>query len=201
MPILLRNRSPWFALALVQERLKLCHSCFQDVIDSFPMRKPASNTLPTLEASMDEDNPLLPSPLTMPGAKDVELREGEVVDPLAEILPWLRAFGYTREALEMLMLPMAASGAEPLGSMGNDSPLAILSRNRKLMPEYFKQLFAQARRRALAILTLLLCTFDHDTALQQYNCRRRTSAFACGACPRTCNVMLHINSVCHTGAA
>lgn len=81
----------------------------------------------------------------MPGAQELELRDGQAVDPIEEILPWLRGFGYTRETLEMLMLPMAATGAEPLGSMGNDSPLAILSRNRKLVPEYFKQLFAQAR--------------------------------------------------------
>jgi glutamate synthase (NADH) len=79
----------------------------------------------------------------MPGAQELELRDGCVVNPIEEILPWLRAFGYTRESLEMLMLPMAATGAEPLGSMGNDAPLAILSRYRKLVPEYFKQLFAQ----------------------------------------------------------
>lgn len=45
----------------------------------------------------------------------------------------------------MLMIPMAASGAEPLGSMGNDAPLAVLSHVRKLLPDYFKQSFAQVR--------------------------------------------------------
>jgi len=50
---------------------------------------------------------------------------------------------YTREALEMLMVPMAKTGAEPLGSMGNDSALAALSDRPKLPFEYFKQLFAQ----------------------------------------------------------
>lgn len=52
---------------------------------------------------------------------------------------------YTREALELLMVPMAKSGAEPLGSMGNDAALAIMSRRPKQAFEYFKQLFAQVR--------------------------------------------------------
>jgi hypothetical protein len=87
----------------------------------------------------------------MPGSQELELRDGRAVNPIEEILPWLRAFGYTRESLELLMLPMAATGAEPLGSMGNDAPLAILSRQRKLVPEYFKQLFAQVRFKAQVI--------------------------------------------------
>ena len=55
----------------------------------------------------------------------------------------LKSFGYTREALEVLMVPMAKSGAEPLGSMGNDAALAAMSQRPKLPFEYFKQLFAQ----------------------------------------------------------
>ncbi len=43
----------------------------------------------------------------------------------------------------MLMLPMARTGAEPLGSMGNDASLAVMSNRAKLPYEYFKQLFAQ----------------------------------------------------------
>jgi hypothetical protein len=50
---------------------------------------------------------------------------------------------YTREALELLMLPMASGGAEPLGSMGNDAALAAISNRPKQPYEYFKQLFAQ----------------------------------------------------------
>jgi hypothetical protein len=49
------------------------------------------------------------------------------------------------ETLEILMLPMARSGAEPLGSMGNDAPLACMSHRPKLLYEYFKQIFAQVR--------------------------------------------------------
>ncbi|KAF0926247.1 hypothetical protein E2562_022075 [Oryza meyeriana var. granulata] len=59
------------------------------------------------------------------------------------ILAPLKAFGYTREALEMLMLPMAKDGVEALGSMGNDTPLAVMSNREKLTYEYFKQMFAQ----------------------------------------------------------
>ncbi|KAL5999002.1 glutamate synthase [NADH] [Asimina triloba] len=59
------------------------------------------------------------------------------------ILSPLKAFGYTLEALEMLLLPMAKDGTEALGSMGNDSPLAVMSNREKLTFEYFKQMFAQ----------------------------------------------------------
>lgn len=55
----------------------------------------------------------------------------------------LRAFGYTREELQMILAPMAANGQEPVGSMGTDTPLAVLSDREKLLFSYFKQLFAQ----------------------------------------------------------
>jgi len=53
------------------------------------------------------------------------------------------AFGYTREDLEQLLLPMAKDGVEPVGAMGNDTPLAVLSEKPQLLYSYFKQLFAQ----------------------------------------------------------
>ncbi len=53
------------------------------------------------------------------------------------------AFGYTFEELQMIIGPMALNGIEPVGSMGNDAPLAILSRKPQLLSSYFKQLFAQ----------------------------------------------------------
>ncbi|KAH6822234.1 NADH-dependent glutamate synthase 1 [Perilla frutescens var. hirtella] len=59
------------------------------------------------------------------------------------ILSPLKAFGYTVESLEMLLLPMAKDGIEALGSMGNDAPLAVMSNREKLTFEYFKQMFAQ----------------------------------------------------------
>ena len=54
-----------------------------------------------------------------------------------------QAFGYTQEDLRMLLEPMAAHGAEPTGSMGNDTPLAVLSEQPQLLFNYFKQCFAQ----------------------------------------------------------
>ncbi|XP_052172313.1 LOW QUALITY PROTEIN: glutamate synthase 1 [NADH], chloroplastic [Diospyros lotus] len=59
------------------------------------------------------------------------------------LLAPLKAFGYTVESLEMLLLPMAKDGVEALGSMGNDAPLAVMSDREKLTFEYFKQMFAQ----------------------------------------------------------
>ncbi|GMP24829.1 hypothetical protein CsSME_00001969 [Camellia sinensis var. sinensis] len=59
------------------------------------------------------------------------------------LLAPLKAFGYTVESLEMLLLPMAKDGIEALGSMGNDAPLAVMSNREKLTFEYFKQMFAQ----------------------------------------------------------
>jgi len=53
------------------------------------------------------------------------------------------AFGYTFEDLRRLLLPMARDGVEPVGSMGTDTPLAVLSEKPQLLYNYFKQLFAQ----------------------------------------------------------
>lgn len=55
----------------------------------------------------------------------------------------LQAFGYTREDLRAVVKPMAESGQEPVGAMGNDTPHAILSKKPQLLYSYFKQLFAQ----------------------------------------------------------
>ncbi len=54
-----------------------------------------------------------------------------------------QAFGYTQEDLRFLMSPMAVVGEEAVGSMGNDSPLAVMSNKLKPLYHYFKQLFAQ----------------------------------------------------------
>src|SRR4051812_2433677 len=54
-----------------------------------------------------------------------------------------QTFGYTEEELKILIGPMARAGAEPLGSMGTDTPVAVLSTRPRLMYDYFTQLFAQ----------------------------------------------------------
>ena len=67
----------------------------------------------------------------------------EYEDDYESILSRQKAFGYTFEDLRFLIGPSADSGKQPLGSMGNDSPLAILSDKSQLLYNYFKQLFAQ----------------------------------------------------------
>ncbi|MCI4674197.1 glutamate synthase large subunit [Candidatus Mycolicibacterium alkanivorans] len=54
-----------------------------------------------------------------------------------------QAFGYTYEELNLLVAPMARAGAEPLGSMGTDTPIAVLSARPRMLYDYFQQLFAQ----------------------------------------------------------
>jgi len=54
-----------------------------------------------------------------------------------------RVFGWTNEDLEILVAPMARTGAEPIGSMGTDTPIAVLSQRPRLLFDYFQQLFAQ----------------------------------------------------------
>jgi glutamate synthase (NADPH/NADH) large chain len=60
-----------------------------------------------------------------------------------QIFKYQKAFGYTTEDLEMIIAPMAIDGKEPVGSMGTDVPLAVLSDQPQHLSAYFKQLFAQ----------------------------------------------------------
>jgi len=61
----------------------------------------------------------------------------------ASVVTHLRLFGYTTEELRMILGPMARSGAEPIGSMGSDASIAVLSDRPRLLYDYFTQLFAQ----------------------------------------------------------
>ncbi|MFZ5566756.1 MAG: glutamate synthase-related protein [Pseudomonadota bacterium] len=72
-----------------------------------------------------------------PNAIDVPVAEA------ASLLDRQQAFGMTQEDIKFLMAPMAVNGEEGVGSMGNDSPLAVLSDKNKPLYNYFKQLFAQ----------------------------------------------------------
>ncbi len=62
---------------------------------------------------------------------------------------YLRAFNYTREDIETVLIPMAETAKEPIGSMGNDTPLAVLSKKPQRLFNYFKQLFAQVTNPAI----------------------------------------------------
>ncbi|MDQ8019782.1 MAG: glutamate synthase-related protein [Bordetella sp.] len=68
---------------------------------------------------------------------------GEAPASAVSLLDRQQAFGYTQEDIKFLMSPMAQAGEEGIGSMGNDSPLAVLSNKNKPLYNYFKQLFAQ----------------------------------------------------------
>jgi glutamate synthase (ferredoxin) len=61
----------------------------------------------------------------------------------SSVLQRQRAFGFTDEEVRMIIVSMAESGGEPIGSMGDDTPLAVLSKKPQLLYRYFKQLFAQ----------------------------------------------------------
>ena len=73
-----------------------------------------------------------------------ELKSGrKVSQSVPNYSTLLNAFGYSREDIEKTITPMAATGAEPIHSMGNDTPLAILSDKPQLLYNYFRQQFAQ----------------------------------------------------------
>ena len=61
----------------------------------------------------------------------------------------LRNFGYTREDIERIIIPMCTTGSEPTASMGNDTPLAVLSEKPQLLFNYFRQQFAQVTNPAI----------------------------------------------------
>ncbi|MDB5883205.1 MAG: gltB, partial [Ramlibacter sp.] len=74
---------------------------------------------------------------------DLSDTSGKVTESDVDLLDRQQAFGYTQEDIKFLMSPMAQAGEEGIGSMGNDSPLAVLSNKDKPLYNYFKQLFAQ----------------------------------------------------------
>jgi glutamate synthase (NADPH/NADH) large chain len=80
---------------------------------------------------------------------DVESEKTAPLKSAVRLLDRQQAFGYTQEDLKLIMQPMAAAGEEPIGSMGNDSPLAVLSNKDKTLYHYFKQLFAQVTNPAI----------------------------------------------------
>jgi glutamate synthase (NADPH/NADH) large chain len=82
----------------------------------------------------------------------------------------LTAFNYSKEEVEKLIVPMCGEGKEPVGSMGNDAPLAVLSRMPQNLFRYFRQQFAQVtnppvdpiREELVMSLTSYIGTFDHN---------------------------------------
>ncbi len=90
-----------------------------------------------------------------------------VVHSAASVLRRQQVFGYTHEELKIILAPMANSGAEPIGSMGTDTPLAVLSERPRLLFDYFAQLFAQVTNPPLdaireELVTSLSSTFGPE---------------------------------------
>ena len=67
----------------------------------------------------------------------------------ATLLPRMRAFGYTVETMQFMLAPLVTELRDPLGSMGNDSALAVMSDKPRMLYDYFKQLFAQVTNPAI----------------------------------------------------
>ena len=73
-----------------------------------------------------------------------KLPAGEYVRmPHERLVRRQQTFGYTYEELNLLVAPMVRTGAEPIGSMGTDTPVAVLSQRPRMLYDYFHQLFAQ----------------------------------------------------------
>jgi glutamate synthase domain-containing protein 2/glutamate synthase domain-containing protein 1/glutamate synthase domain-containing protein 3 len=102
----------------------------EEIKRSFAQRQPYRRWLNEELVDLDA----LPEPPSYPAINGYE--------PF-DLLKQQQAFGYTIEELKMILAPMAANGQEPVGSMGTDTPLAVLSDNSPLLFQYFKQLFAQ----------------------------------------------------------
>ena len=75
--------------------------------------------------------------------KEVPYTQDKTIKEKTSYVHRLKAFGYTEEDIKTLIIPMMSVGKEAIGSMGSDTPLAVLSHKPQLLYNYFKQLFAQ----------------------------------------------------------
>ncbi|MER5884428.1 glutamate synthase large subunit [Streptomyces sp. NPDC001941] len=94
--------------------------------------------------------------------EDLPERE-HIVHTHASVTRRQQTFGYTEEELRVLVAPMARTGAEPIGSMGTDSPIAALSARPRLLFDYFTQLFAQVTNPPLDAIREELVTSLHSS--------------------------------------
>ncbi|SNT04099.1 glutamate synthase (NADPH/NADH) large chain [Noviherbaspirillum humi] len=98
----------------------------KELKDTYANAKPYKQWIDSVRIKLDE----------LPAEKDDAKSDIPLLDRQ-------QVFGYTQEDLKFLMSPMAVQGEEAVGSMGNDSPLAVMSNKNKTLYHYFKQLFAQ----------------------------------------------------------
>ena len=95
------------------------------------------------------------------------------------VLKRQKAFGYTHEEIKILMSPMATNGEEPIGSMGDDTPLAVLSDQPQSLFNYFKQLFAQVTNPPLDAIREELVTSVVTTVGPEGNLLKPTPESCC----------------------
>jgi len=100
--------------------------------------------------------------------RDLPERTRELPDSRV-LLTQQQQFGYTEEDLRVLLAPMARTGAEPLGSMGTDTPLAVLSDRPRMLYDYFSQLFAQVTNPPLDAIREELVTALGSSAGPEHN--------------------------------
>ncbi|WP_269936972.1 glutamate synthase large subunit [Arthrobacter sp. HY1533] len=108
---------------------------------------------------------------------DLPERE-HVVHTSASVVHRQRTFGYTTEELKILLGPMAKAGAEPLGAMGTDTPVAVLSQRPRLLFDYFVQQFAQVTNPPLDAIREELVTSLNTTIGPQGNLLSRNKVKA-----------------------
>ncbi len=113
-------------------KMLLIDTAAQRIIDDEEIKASLANAAP-YQQWLDEGQVSL---ATLPEREHVVFSRGSV-------LRRQQVFGYTHEELKVILAPMASSGAEPLGSMGTDTPIAVLSARPRLLFDYFQQLFAQ----------------------------------------------------------
>ncbi|MCD2517913.1 glutamate synthase subunit alpha [Massilia sp. G4R7] len=109
----------------------------KELKDTYSNAKPYKAWIKSVRIKLNEIK-LLESQLLQHRAKEAQGEKTAVT-----LLDRQQAFGYTQEDLKFLMAPMAVLAEEATGSMGNDSPLAVMSNKLKPLYHYFKQLFAQ----------------------------------------------------------
>jgi len=112
----------------------------KELKDTYSNAKPYKAWINSVRIKLGEIK-LAESQLAHNRAKDSAPAQGEKA--VTTLLDRQQAFGYTQEDIKFLMAPMALLGEEATGSMGNDSPLAVMSNKLKPLYNYFKQLFAQ----------------------------------------------------------
>jgi len=106
--------------------------------------------------------------------RDISAKKGPIKYDEIELNKREVVFGYTREDLNTIIRPMAQLGKEPIGSMGSDAPIAVLSEKPQLIYNYFKQLFAQVTNPPLdgireELITDISLTLGSDVNLFDIN--------------------------------